>query len=222
VKRLVVASLLLWSACGRSEAPQVFLVAGEQAEDFRFLEPGKLGIAYRSGTVLMEGDRVHTIARTAAMYLPVKGTLHSIVRIESKNPRLEDAPRAQAVEAILKLTAPPAVSGVIIDYVAAPGERSFYRALLEELRTKIPPSRSLSIAAPVEWCTSDPWIEDLPVDEVIPTVFPESVPPGQDATVKLCRTSLLLNTSAQRPRPDRRLYYIHHRPWDEQAVSELQ
>jgi hypothetical protein len=222
VKRLVVASILLWSACRRSEAPKVFLVAGEQAEDFRFLEPGKLGIAYRSGTVLMEGDRVHTISRTAAMFLPVKGTLHSIVRIESKSPPPDDVQRAQAVEAILKLTAPPAVNGVIIDFVAAPAERSFYRALLEELRTKLPPSRSLSIAAPVEWCTSDPWIEHLPVDEVIPTLFRKSLPRVLDATVKLCRTSLLLNTSAQRPRPDRRLYYIHHRPWDEQAVSQLQ
>jgi hypothetical protein len=199
----------------------VFLVAGEQAEDFRFLEPGRLGIAYRSGTVLMEEDRVRTIARTAAMYLPVKGTLHSIVRIESKNPRLEDSQRAQAVEAILKLTAPPAVSGVIIDYVAAPGERSFYRALLEGLRPKLPPSRSLSVAAPVEWCTSDPWVEDLPVDAVIPTVFRKAVPPGQDATVKLCRASLLLNTPAQRSHAGRRLYYVHHRPWDEQAVSQL-
>jgi hypothetical protein len=221
---------ILWALCAflispacvtQTSTPLVFLWAGEHAEDFRFLEPGKYGIVYRSGTIVLEGDRSTAIPRTEPIFLPVQGTLHSAVRIETRSAVLSSTQRPEAVRQIVELTSPQAVTGVIVDFEAVPEERTFYRTLLEDLRARLPASKPLSIMAPIGWCTGDSWIAGLPIEQAIPRLLAGDPPAGQDMGLKLCRSSYALRSDAQPPRPGRRLYYVHAAPWNEQAVARL-
>lgn len=206
----VIAGLIVPRVWNSRPEAETFLWASEQPEDFRFLEPGRFGIAYRSGSVLLEGDRAVATVRKAPMYLPVKGTLHSAVRIDAVDARFSEAQRAQAVEEIAKLVAPSAVSGVIVDFPAEPPAREFYGKLLTDLRKRT--GRPVAVLAPESWCRDKPWIEGLPADSVI--IDAEADSP--------CGESYRLSTvSPQRPARARRLYYVHDQPWTEPAVSRL-
>src|SRR6185436_16086459 len=105
-----------------------------------------------------------------------------------------------------------------IDFDALVTERDFYRALLQDLRAKLPANVSLSMTALASFCIGDRWLDDLPVDEAVPMIFRMGADDkriksflidGNDFPEPLCQTSYgiaLDEPIAMRLAEKRRLY----------------
>jgi uncharacterized protein DUF3142 len=153
--------------------PGVVLWAWERPENLRFIDPRDVGVAYLARTLYLESDRVLVRPRFNPLAVPDATIVIPVVRIETERnspPTLSSAQRAQAVRAIAELARSGPVA-IQIDFDATRSERGFYRALLNDLRARLPRSIALSITALASWCIYDDWIADLPVDEAVPMLF---------------------------------------------------
>jgi Protein of unknown function (DUF3142) len=157
----------------RGGLPRVILWAWERPEDLSFIDPRKAGVAYLARTLYLEGDRVLVRPRLNPLIVSPTAIVIPVVRIEivgDSPPTLSTQQRERAVRAIAEL-ASSAPAEIQIDFDATRSERGFYRALLTELRARIPRSIALSITALASWCIYDDWIANLPVDEAVPMLF---------------------------------------------------
>lgn len=162
----------------------MILWAWERREDLSFIDPREAGIAYLARTLYLEGDGVLIRPRLQPLMVPQGAVVIPVVRIEtdpSAAPTLSARQRAEAVSAIAELAQSSPVA-IQIDFDARRSERGFYRALLTDLRTRLPRSIGLSITALASWCIYDDWIEDLPVDEAVPMLFRMGADSEQVAT----------------------------------------
>jgi hypothetical protein len=151
-----------------SHLPPVIIWAWERPEKLDFINTDEIGVAFLAKTLTLQRDRVVSRPRLQPLELASGAKLIAVVRIESDNPTLSQAQLQRAVEEITKLSASPGISAVQIDFDATVSERSFYRALLNEVKPRVP---SLSITALASWCAGDQWLSDLPIDEAVPMLF---------------------------------------------------
>ena len=140
------------------------------------------------------------------------------------------AQRRAVIEEAARASRLPAVLAIQIDFDAVASERAFYRALLGELRGRLPEAIGLSITALASWCLGDPWIDGLPVDEAVPMLFQmgrdsgavrSRLRSGGPFGPPLCRESLGISTDEPAPVVPgvRRIYVFHRVPWTEAAVG---
>ena len=237
-----------------SSLPSVIFWAWERPEDLSFLDPEKTGVAFLAETIYLQppqprssdNRQPHMSVRPRLQPLHVSpGTvLVAVVRIENSSALLPDASlQAEIAGQISTLQNLPGVSAVQIDFDATSSERSFYSALLQEVRRQLPSSIPLSITALGSWCLGDPWLRRLPpgtIDEAVPMLFrmgPDASSisrffrSGDDFSVSACRGSLGLSTDeplsqnllANTLAPDsrlsreKRIYIFSPRPWTEDA-----
>jgi hypothetical protein len=173
------------------------------------------------------------------LLVPPDVKIVAVTRIESprsttKRPTLSASQTARVTDLIhetLKLTN---VSAVQVDFDATTSEREFYRALLEDLRSRMPDETPLSITALASFCVADRWIKDLPIDEAIPMAFRMGtdstkiramLADGHDFRGELCRRSY--GVSLDEPLsanfdPARRLYVFNPRSWKESDLEVLE
>lgn len=151
-----------------SELPPVIIWAWERPEKLNFINTEQVGVAFLAKTVRLEGDRVVSRPRLQPLELAPGTKLIAVVRIESDHPTLSSTQLQKAAHEIASISALSNVSVVQIDFDATVSERGFYRALLHELKPRVP---SLSITALASWCTGDRWLSDLPIDEAVPMLF---------------------------------------------------
>jgi hypothetical protein len=159
--------------CHLGGLPRVVLWAWERPEDLSFIDPNKAGVAYLARTLYLEADRVLVRPRLNPLLVPPAAAVIPVARIETGGnspPTLSSEQRQQAVRAIAELANSDPVE-IQIDFDATRSERSFYRALLGDLRARVPRSIALSITALASWCIYDDWIAHLPVDEAVPMLF---------------------------------------------------
>jgi hypothetical protein len=162
------------SMANLSRLPSIILWAWERPEKLDFIDPTKVGVAYLAKTVYLRSDRVVTRPRMQSLSLPPGVKVIAVVRIET-----DRTDRAQLTTAQVENTASevaglaqlPNVTAVQIDFDATMSERDFYRALLSEVREKLPSSMPLSITALASWCSGDSWLTELPIDEAVPMLF---------------------------------------------------
>jgi Protein of unknown function (DUF3142) len=167
------------------------------------------------------------------MTVPPDVKLIAVTRIESQKTTgapasLSPVQREKLVELILRTLDLKNVSAVQIDFDAALSERDCYRALLHELRQKLPQNMPLSMTALASFCVGDRWFDDLPVDEAVPMIFRMGADDrvikaflhnGKDFNEPLCRRSY--GTSVDEPveinfdHSRRRQYLFNPRPWVE-------
>jgi hypothetical protein len=153
--------------------PHVMLWAWERREDLSFIDPQKVGVAYLAGTLHLNGDRVVMRPRLQPLIVPRDAAVMAVIRIEADRllaPTMSPRQRADAARAIAHMArySPAAIQ---IDFDATRSQRGFYRDLLADLRSRLPPAMPLSITALASWCIYDDWIADLPVDEAVPMLF---------------------------------------------------
>lgn len=86
-------------------------------------------------------------------------------------PRDIEASRALIVRAMLDAAAASSSGWVQLDMEAKPSQRRFYRSLVQEVRTALPPNIKLSVTALTWWCRSPDWLDGLAADEVVPMFF---------------------------------------------------
>ena len=231
----LVVLLAVGSALARgwrgADPPGVVLWAWDRPEDLRFADPRRAAVASLVGTLRLRADRVQVEARPHPLIVAAGTVLVPVVRIETDpllRPVLSGEQRRQAAAAIAALVGGPTARHVQLDFDATRRERSFYRALLSDLRVRLAPDATLSITALASWCFGDRWLDDLPVDFAVPMLFrmgPDgeairlALDGGLDFPSPLCRHGAGVSLDEPIPLlpPGRPLYVFAPRPWS--AVS---
>jgi hypothetical protein len=214
--------LLLLAACARRPDPlpgfpRVFVWAWERREDLRWLDTGSVGVAFLARTVCPREDGVAVRPRMQPLLTPPGTVLMAVVRVESDGLGA-GADVSHTARAIADAAGEPGVRALQIDFDAVASERSFYRALLGEVRHRIPPQTPLSMTALASWCEADGWIAGLPVAEAVPMLFrmgADHYDPGSDFRGDLCRSSVGVSTGELPSRipSGRRVYVFDPRGW---------
>ena len=214
--------------------PQVTLWAWERPEDLRSLGPSKYAVAYLDQTIFLTTP-ASNVPRMQPLRVSPGMQVMAVVRIDERggSARLDDPQYVAGVAELVALsTRRPGVSALQIDFDALRSQRGFYRALVMEVRRRMPTDMPLSMTALASWCGGDDWIRGMPVDEAVPMFFrmgrehPPAERPGWSYDVRepLCRSSAGVSTDEAWPRlqPGVRLYVFHPRPWNAVAMRNLE
>ena len=245
---LLFVSLISFSACSsknqvneklNSEMPKKIIWAWERAEDLRFLETEKFGVAFLAQTLTLTQDEVVFRPRRQPLELPENIYVIAVTRIEtvkenSKRPALSDEQRKKIVALIKKTLDLPNVKAVQTDFDVVVSERKFYRSLINDLKKELPENTPLTITSLASWCVGDSWFNDFPIDEAVPMAFEmgadserirDFLAKENDWNEPLCRGSYgisiddpLLNVKLK---PERRIYYFKSKPWEKSDLERM-
>ena len=221
-----------------SQLPATILWAWERPERLEFIDPEKVGVAFLAETIYLRGDRVISRPRLQPLTLPPGTRVIAVARIETENsayystrPALSHAQITETASAISELASMPNVVMVQVDFDATRSERAFYRELLTQLRSQLPPSTPLSITALASWCDGDNWLDGLPVDEAVPMLFRMGIErkqflsglaAGEVFTSRLCRSSAGVSTDEplKQLTSVQRLYVFNPNVWSPDDFSK--
>lgn len=127
--------------------------------------------------ILLSGDTALTRLRSGngnRAGWPPASRITPVVHVEVstvKPPIDIESRRAMIVRAIHEAADASTSGWVQLDMEAKPSQRLFYRSLVRQLRSELPPQIKLSVTALAWWCRSPAWLDDLGADEVVPMFF---------------------------------------------------
>ena len=150
------------------------LWAWERPENLSYMDPQQAGVAFFVRRYRLSGNDLIRVERAQILRAPRSAKRIAVVRIEPLGktpPSLSEEQRQRLVKEIAQIAKLPNVSGIQIDFDARITERNFYRALLQDLRNKLKKGYFISMTALASWCISDNWVNELPVDEIVPMLF---------------------------------------------------
>jgi len=213
--------------------PGFVLWAWERPEDLTFLTGSRTAVAFLASTIRLERGGAEVFPRRQPLRVPSETPLVAVVRVERGRERPASptgGQKAAVVAAAMEAAGLPRVSELQLDWDAVTSERDAYAEVLGELRRRLP-HRRLSITALASWCSGDPWISALPIDDAVPMLFEmgsdgpsirRALAQGLDFRLPICRSSVGLSTRELPGRlpPERRLWLFHARPWTEAAFGE--
>ena len=221
-----------------AQFPPVILWAWERPENLKALDSNRFAVAFLAQTLALKNDAVILSPRHQPLDVSPETKLIAVTRIESQKTTgqyasLSDAQRHKAVELILRTMRLPKVLAIQIDFDATSSERDFYRALLHEVRAKLPDNLALSMTALASFCVGDRWLSDLPVDESVPMIFrmgaddrtiKNFLSSGEDFREPLCQKSY--GIALDEPldiqfKRNRRVYVFNHRSWKASDVASI-
>ena len=212
---IVLLPISLFALRSKPNLPPVIIWAWERPEKLDFIDTDRVGVAFLAKTLRLEGDRVIAKPRLQPLQLAPNTKLIAVVRIETDHPTLSATQLEKTANEITSLTGGPVVQ---IDFDATVSERDFYRALLREVKPRVP---SLSITALASWCAGDNWLDGLPIDEAVPMLFRM----GRDRGLRrfdsqICRNSAGVSTDEliAAPAVDR-LYIFNPDPWSRDSLN---
>lgn len=220
--------------------PRFVLWAWERPEDLKSIDTNRFAVAFLAQTLVLKGDEVIFSPRHQPLDVAPQAKLIAVTRIESQKTTgqraaLSDAQTQRLVTLIVKTLELRNVSAIQIDFDAAVSERQFYRALLRDIRAKLPDRIPLSMTALASFCVGDRWLDDLPVDEAVPMIFrmgaddraiKNLLANGEDFREPLCQRSYGIAVDepvAMKFKPDRRVYVFNDRSWlpaDVEAITQ--
>lgn len=216
----------------RSPIPDLVLWAWERPEDLSFIDPAEVGVAFLAETIRFAGERIEARPRLQPLVAPPGTALVAVVRIETRatpDGALTLTQREEVATRLLATARRPGIVALQIDFDARLSERSWYRALLADVRAGLPPSMPLSMTALASWCLFDDWLADAPVDEVVPMAFRMGADTERVRRAlarrggfrsSACRAAIGLATDEPRPAlaPAARVYLFHPgRSWNQAA-----
>ena len=218
--------------------PHLVLWAWERPEDLRALDANRYAVAFLAQTLVLRAGDVVFNPRHQPLDVAPQTKLIAVTRIESQKTTgqraaLSDAQRQRLATLIVKTAELRNVSAIQIDFDAAVSEREFYRALLHELRAKLPDRVPLSMTALASFCVGDRWLDDLPVDEAVPMIFrmgaddrtiKNLLAGGEDFREPLCQKSY--GIAVDEPleikfKPERRIYVFNDHSWTAADLSSI-
>lgn len=124
--------------------------------------------------VLLRGSEILVRPRPQAPRLGDTTRVTPVVHVELsllQPPVLAERQREVIVEAVRRAAGHSSSGWVQLDLEARPSQRAFYVATLRALRAALPAQVKLSVTALAWWCRSPDWLDELPVDEVVPMFF---------------------------------------------------
>jgi hypothetical protein len=241
---LLLIGLLTWILPGQilihsrlKGAPSIMLWAWERPEDISsFSDSDNVGVAFLAATINISSINVNVHRRHQPLLYAPHHYLMPVVRIETdrKNPPIFSDDQVNLLVAqIMQIAPDPNSHGLQIDFDATKGQRDSYKRLLTKLRKSLPLEMPLSITAIASWCAGDYWLNDLPVDEVVPMYFDMGVSESVrwqyyqyisdnaqliGTTKCKCNSALGLSTSEAVPLKasqyrNKRVYFFSTHPW---------
>lgn len=151
--------------------PRKTLWAWERPEDLRSIDPETTAIAPLEQTILLTPEVLDHPRRQPLTY-PTNVVRIAVVRIEAPSiAPLTAAQQKRTVALLLDAAQQPGIAALQVDFDATRSQRTFYSAVIADLRRQMPASLPLSITALASWCSYDDWIEALPIDEAVPMFF---------------------------------------------------
>lgn len=221
-----------------SDMPRKVLWAWERPEDLRFADPNEYGVAFLAQTIYLEQERVTPNRRRQPLDVAPGAYVIAVTRIEtnkemSKRPAMTGEMAAKVASLIQSTLDLPDVKALQIDFDAVSSERSFYRALMADVKKKLPEGTPLTMTSLASWCTGDAWFNDFPVDEAVPMAFRMGADEekirtylrnGNDWREPLCRGSY--GVSIDDPpleglKTDRRIYLFSNDAWNTADLRRL-
>lgn len=207
--------------------PPLMLWAWERPVDLRAL-PSGTGVAFLAQTITASADAIVVSSRRQPLRVDPNTRLVAVTRIEAPGDApTASGPVADIARAIVKSAALPRVEGVQIDFDARASQRAMYRQLLHAVRGSLPSETPLSMTALASWCLDDRWLDDLPIDEVVPMLFrmgPSEAPLRASLASRTlappCRGAIGLSLDEPLTVSTRkkRLYVFNASPWNEAAI----
>lgn len=131
---------------------------------------------------------------------------------------------AQVAQAALRLARRPGVRRLQMDFEVRASERPILLAVLRGVRAGLPEGIELSMTALASWCDTETWLDEAPVDEIVPMLF-RMGPGGERLKARLaaggdfanprCRRALAVSadTPLARAPAGRRVYLFNPRSW---------
>jgi len=226
---------------GSEPEPNLMLWAWETPEDLTQLNPSKAGVAFLSREILLSSNdpgKIQIRPRLEPLRTAPGTWLMATVRIETSPSfkAAEASPQliAEIATAIVAAARSPSVRALQVDFDATASQRTFYTALLKQVRAGLPPSFPLSITALVSWCTQPSWLNQLPahtVDEAVPmffrmggpTISRATAPKLDTVTLPLCAASMGIANDETWPAiaPRQRVYIFRSGPWTAADIAKL-
>lgn len=219
--------------------PPKILWAWERAEDLRFLDAQRFGVAFLAQTLVLRNGETLRQPRRQSLQVAQNVYLIAVTRVETdrKNTNRTDLSAAQkekVVTLIEKTLELPNVRAVQIDFDALVSERDFYRAVVNDLKKRLPKNTPLTMTALASWCVGDAWFADFPVDEAVPMAFEmgadgkrirDFLSAGRDWRAPLCRNSYGVAVDEPLPdaafQPNRRFFYFKSSAWEKSDLDKL-
>ena len=246
-KILVLIWCFLFSACSpkrevnlkiNGEMPPKILWAWERAEDLRFIDTEKIGVAFLAQTLFLNTDEVIFRPRRQPLQVAPETYLIAVTRIETAKenkcrPNLSDEQKKKVVSLIKKALELPNVKAIQIDFDVVVSERDFYRNLVNDLKKELPENTPLTITALASWCVGDSWFNDFPIDEAVPMAFVmgadaekirDFLAKENDWREPLCRGSYGISINEPlnvKFKPNRRFYYFKSTAWEKADLERI-
>jgi len=223
--RLGLALTLALLATPAAAASRLVLWAWERPEDLRFAAPTE--VAVQTGFIVLSGGRIDSRGRRFPLLAePGQVTTALVhVQIDHRRPLVWDAAHeAEAARAILAYAQAPGVRRLQVDFEVRASERPVLLGVLRAVRAGLPAGVELSMTALASWCETEGWLDQAPVDEVVPMLF-RMGPGGARLRAKLaaggdfanprCRKALAVSTDAPvlKAPAGRRVYLFSPRSW---------
>ena len=240
-------SLLFFLSCKQKQArnrldenhfPRIILWAWERPEDLKAVDANRFAVAFLAQTLVLKGDDVAFSPRHQPLDVSPETKLMAVTRIESQKQTgqpvaLSESQKQELISLILRTRELRNVAAIQIDFDAAASEREFYRALLGDLRAKLPDNVPLTITALASFCVGDRWLDDLPIDEAVPMIFrmgaddrtmKNLLATGEDFREPLCQRSY--GIAVDEPleikfKRERRVYIFNDHSWTADDIESV-
>lgn len=232
VRWTIVAAALSLATPALAQPSRV-VWAWERPESLETLPPG-FGIAAVTGFIRLRGDSIviQRGRRFPVVTAPDRPAPIAVVHIEvDQTRRLEWSDRLSRQVVFAAIAFTRGARQVQIDMEVRGSQRAALLDVLGGIRAGLAPGTLLSMTALASWCDTESWVEQAPVDEIVPMLFRmgsggarlrAKLAAGGDFGQPRCRSAIgvSLDTPVAVP-PGRRLYIFNPRPWDAAAVAAL-
>ena len=221
-----LAGLALALSAQAAQAQSLVLWAWERPEDLRFAGRD-VEIAVQTGFIELSGDRLIVRGRRhpleAAPAQVTTAVVH--VQIDPRRRLVWTAEREiQVAQAVLRLAQRPGVRRLQLDFEVRASERPILLAVLQGIRAGLPEGVELSMTALASWCETETWLDQAPVDEIVPMLFrmgtggerlKAKLARGGDFAHPRCRQALAVSvdTPLVRAPAGRRVYLFNPGSW---------
>ncbi|TAJ73581.1 MAG: hypothetical protein EPO51_04950 [Phenylobacterium sp.] len=184
-------------------------------------------IAAQTGFIELSGDRLIVRGRRHPLQAGSGQVTTAVVHLQiDPRRRLVWTPerQAQVAQAVLRLARRPGVRRLQLDFEVRASERPILLAVLRGVRAGLPEGIELSMTALASWCDTETWLDQAPVDEIVPMLF-RMGPGGERLKARLaaggdfanprCRGALAVSTDTPLARAPagRRVYLFNPRSW---------
>ncbi len=233
---IIISLFILFYINFNKYSPKIFIWAWERPENLLFVNSKNIGVAFYAGIITFSDAETFFRPRLQPLAINSKIFPIAVIRIENResSSQLKNSQLLKAVDLIVKTCSQNKISGCQIDFDAKSLEINFYKDLILKTRNNLPRSIPLSITALVSWCHFGSWLEDLPIDEVVPMFFRLGIDEyvirnnlvGESfMKARICQKSIGISVDEPLPQSEylknRRIYIFNPDPWALEDFSNI-